>query len=176
MEINKEELINNLPVKWKDITLQQYITLVELTPKNSPESINESTSALELASSYIYTFTGYNMQDLKLNTDNIVLVIRKTIELNNDEAKTIEVDDKEIKTIDEIDFDSFIKFLKFQEMNSFSVYPQMISLMLKSPVSPSDILNWDMQKVNSFFLRLLEILNQYLEASQAFLMQKMKLI
>lgn len=175
MDINKEELINSLPTKWKDITLQQYITLVELLPSQIEHGESESVFMIKVVSAFIFAFTGHNVQDLKLNASEVMKTINKFNAFQDDTDKTIEVNEKEIKSIDEIDYDSFIKFLKYQEMKTFSVYPQMISLMLTSPVSPSDIIQWDMQKVNSFFLRLLEILNQYLEASQHYLMQKMKL-
>lgn len=175
MNINKEEIINNLPIKWKDITLSQYIKLVENLPSEIEDGESESQFMIKIVSAFIYAFTGKNIQDLKLNASEVMMVINKFNAFQDDTDKTIEVDNNNIKDINEIDYDSFIKFLKYQEMKTFSVYPQMISLMLTSPVTPSDILNWNMQKVNSFFLRLLEILNQYLTTSQTYLMKKMKL-
>lgn len=176
MDINKEEIINNLPTKWKDITLSQYITLVELLPSEKEDDESDSQFMIKIVSAFIYAFTAKNVQDLKLNASEVMQVIQKFNQFQDDEDKTIEVDNNEIKTMDEIDYDSFIKFLKYQEMKTFSVYPQMISLMLKSSVTPSDILTWDMQKVNSFFLSLHQILNQYLIHSQTYLIEKMKLI
>lgn len=174
MEINKEELINNLPLKWKDITLSQYIQLVELLPSEIEDGESESQFMIKVVSAFIYAFTGHNVQVLKLSATEVMQVIQKFNQFQDDEEKQIEIDSNEIKSIDEIDYDSFIKFIKFQERKTFSVYPQMISLMLTSPASPSDILNWDMQKVNSFFLSLQEILKEYLIHSQHYLMQKMK--
>lgn len=174
MDINKEEIINNLPVKWKDITLSQYIKLVENLPSEKEDDESDSQFMIKIVSAFIYAFTGHNVQDLKLNASEVMMVINKFNTFQDDEEKTIEIDSKEIKNINEITYDDFIKFLKYQEMKTFNVYPQMISLMLTTPVEPNNILNWNMQKVNSFFLRLQIILNQYLEASQAYLMQKMK--
>lgn len=174
MDINKEELINSLPTKWKDIKLSQYIKLVENLPSEKEDDESDSAFMVKVVSAFIYAFSNKNVQDLKLNASEVMQVIQKFNAFQDDDEKTNEIDSKKIKSIDEIDYDSFIKFLKYQEMQTFTVYPQMISLMLKSPVAPSDILNWNMQKVNSFFLQLQETLNQYLTASQRYLMEKMK--
>jgi len=175
MNINKEELINNLPTKWKDISLSQYITLVELLPADKEDGESDSAFMIKVVSAFIYAFTGVNVQDLNLNASEVMQVINKFNQFQEDEGKgkQVEVDNK-IKNINQIDYDTFIKFLKFQEMKTFSVYPQMISLMLTESTEPEDILKWDMQKVNGFFLQLQVILNQYLIHSQHYLMEKLK--
>lgn len=174
MNINKEEVINNLPVKWKDITLQQYIQLVENLPSEKEDGESDSAFMIKVVSAFIYAFTNKNVQDLQLNATEVMQVIQKFNHFQDDEDKQVEVDESLIKDINQLDYDSFIKVLKYQEMKTFTVYPQMISLMLTSTTQPEDVLNWNMQKVNSFFLSLQKQLNQYLNHSQHYLIQKMK--
>lgn len=168
--MNKQDLINKLPTEWSQITLNQYINLINdlpLTDNPSEDTLNE------IVAIWFYHFTGIPMYEADLNAIEVMQVIDKMNQFNADADKPkMDLSDK-IKSIDEIKYNEFISLIKLQSANTFLAYPAMINLMLKEPIE--NIGNkMDMATANSFFLQLNLRLEEYINNSLSYLIMNQK--
>lgn len=174
VDMTNENLIKQLPVKWEEITLNQYINFSKQIKNIVDEGYEEKELMSRKLAIFFYLFTGKNIIDAQLNTPEMIMVINRMNKFQADtDNNDVAIDEDKIKQFDRIDFDTFITFLKYQELNDIQYSGEMINLLLVEPIL--DIGNtMNMAQANSFFLRLRERLNQYLTVSQTSLKEKMK--
>lgn len=169
--MNKQELINKLPVKWSEITLNQYINLVNDLPIYDAEGMDFVEYKKLLANIFFFHFTGKYMYEVNLNASEVLQVISK-LDAFEAEADAPKMDlSNKIKSIETITYDELMLLIKLQQENSLKVYPQMINTMLLEQIDNIGD-NMDMATANSFFLQLQQGLETYLSNSQRSLMKK----
>lgn len=171
--MTNENLIEKLPIKWSDITLNQYINFSKQIKSIIDEGFEDKELMSRVVAIFFYSFTGVNIVDAKLNASQMMMVINRMNQFQSDARNEIEVDESKIKEFDKITFEEFITFLKYQELNDIQYYGEMINLLLETPID--DIGNqMNMAQANSFFLLLRQRLQKYLHHSQTSLKEKMK--
>lgn len=172
--MTKEELINKLPLKWADITLKQYITFRNLIEKLGGIGEFEKVyrSILDI---YFYVFTEMNIIDVEgFKEFDYFKIAEKFNAFENDESnQTAEIDEELIKGFDQIIFEDLLKYMNLQEQNSISNWPDMINILLKTPIDNIED-NMTMAEANRFFFVLEKQLMTYLEHSQISLTEKLK--
>lgn len=169
--MNKQELINKLPTSWSDVSLNQYIELMEVLPLLPEGVVMDEKYLNRLVSIWFKHFTGLRMDECDYNVLEVMDVINKmNAFLETKEQPAIDVN--ELKKIDELSYDEFITLIKLQEANTLKNYPSMINIILKQPID--DIGNkMNMATANSFFLLLQKQLIEFINHSQTCLTQKM---
>lgn len=171
---NKEELFDKLPKKWADITLKQYIQFRNLIEKLGGTEDFEKVYR-NMLDIYFYTFTGVQLNDIEgFQQVDYFKIAEKFNAFENDESnKTAEIDESLIKGFDEIIFEDLLKYMNLQEQNNISNWPEMINILLKTPIDNIEE-NMNMAEANRFFFALEKQLMTYLEYSQTSLMEKLK--
>lgn len=172
--MTKEELIEKLPLSWADVTLKQYIqfrNLIEqLGGTNDFEKVYRNMLDI-----YFFTFTGVNIVDIEgFKEFDYFKIAEKFNAFENDESnKTAEIDEDLIKGFDEIVFEDLLKYMNLQEQNSISNWPDMINILLKTPIDDIEN-NMNMAEANRFFFVLEKQLITYLTALETSLMTSLK--
>ena len=172
--VKKEELISKLPKKWADITLKQYITFRNLIEQLGGVDDFERVYR-NMLDIYFYTFTGVQLYDVEgFQQVDYFKIAERFNQFENDESNTTaEIDENLIKGFDEIIFEDLLKYMNLQEQNSISNWPEMINILLKTPID--DIENtMTMAEANRFFFVLEKQLMTYLEALEISLTEKLK--
>ncbi|MDF2948017.1 MAG: hypothetical protein K0R07_27 [Sedimentibacter sp.] len=172
--MTKEELIEKLPLKWSDITLKQYITFRNLIEKLGGVEEFEKVyrSILDI---YFFTFTNVNIVDVEgFKEFDYFKIAERFNQFENDESNTTaDIDESLIKGFDQIIFEDLLKYMNLQEQNSISNWPDMINILLKTPIE--DIENkMNMADANRFFFVLENQLTNYLKALEISLTEKLK--
>ena len=172
--VKKEELIDKLPLKWADITLKQYIQFRNLIEQLGGTDDFEKVYR-NMLDIYFFTFTGVQLYDVEgFQQVDYFKVAEKFNAFENDESNTTaNIDQNLIKSFDQIVFEDLLKYMNLQEQNSISNWPEMINILLKTPIENiEDSMN--MAQANRFFFVLEKQLKTYLEALETSLMEKLK--
>jgi len=172
--VSKEELLSKLPLKWADITLKQYITFRNLIDKLGGVDDFEKVYR-NMLDIYFYTFTGVQLYDVVgFKEVDYFKVAERFNQFENDESnQTAEIDQNLIKSFDQIVFEDLLKFMNLQEQNSINNWPEMINILLKTPIENIED-NMSMAEANRFFFALEKQLKTYLTALETSLMEKLK--
>ncbi len=172
--VTKEELIDKLPLKWADITLKQYITFRSLIDKLGGTDDFEKVYR-NMLDIYFYVFTNVNIIDVEgFKQVDYFKVAEKFNAFENDESNTTaDINESLIKGFDQIIFEDLLKYMNLQEQNSISNWPEMINILLKTPIDNIED-NMTMAEANRFFFVLEKQLKTYLEALETSLTQSLK--
>ena len=172
--VKKEDLIDKLPLKWADVTLKQYMTFRSLIDKLGGVDDFEKVYR-NMLDIYFFTFTGVQLYDMEgFQQVDYFKVAERFNQFENDESnKTAEIDQNLIKSFDQIVFEDLLKYMNLQEQNSISNWPEMINILLKTPIENIED-NVTMAEANRFFFVLEKQLKTYLEALEISLMQSLK--
>lgn len=171
--MNKEELINNLPTNWSQISLKQYINLIKDLPVEKLENETDNRFQAKILSVFFYHFNNINIQDAELNATEMMQVISK-INQFNENPDEVDTSKYILKDIDKIDYYTFITLVKYLELGDVSYYPAMLNLLLVTPIE--DIDNLNMASAYYLIKDLKKKLIQYLDTSQASLKIKIQLL
>ncbi len=172
--VSKEELIEQLPKKWADITLKQYIQFRNLIDKLGGTDDFEKVYR-NLLDVYFYVFTGVQLYDVEgFQQVDYFKVAEKFNAFENDESnKTADIDEGLVKGFDQIVFEDLLKYMNLQEQNSISNWGEMINILLKTPIDNIED-NMNMAEANRFFFVLENQLKTYLKALEISLTQSLK--
>jgi len=172
--VKKEELIDKLPLKWADITLKQYIQFRNLIEMLGGTDDFEKVYR-NMLDIYFFTFTGVQLYDVEgfKEVDYFKIAERFNAFENDESNQTADIDESLIKSFDQIVFEDLLKYMNLQEQNSISNWPEMINILLKTPIENIED-NMNMAKANRFFFVLEKQLMTYLKALEISLMKSLK--
>lgn len=171
--MNKQELINNLPTNWSQISLIQYINLIKDLPVEKLENETDNRFQAKILSVFFYHFNNVNIQDAELNATEMMQVIQK-INAFNENPDDVNIDKYILKDIDKIDYNTFITLVKYLEMGDVSYYPAMLNLLLVTPIE--DIEDMNMAVAYYLIKDLKKKLIQYLDISLTSLKTQIQLL
>jgi len=103
--------LEKFPKGWNEVKLSTYIELTHMLP--APQEVEDDEYQQEVFQIYFYMFTGINISDSNITSDEIVAIYTRLKFLDNIPL-TGEYNPK-LKSVDKLSYDDFITYQKLTE-------------------------------------------------------------
>jgi len=103
--------LDKFPKGWNEVKLSTYIELTHMLP--APQEVEDDEYQQEIFQIYFYMFTGLNISETDITSDEIVAIYSRLKFLDN--IPTTGEYNPKLKNIDKLSYDDFITYQKLTE-------------------------------------------------------------
>lgn len=168
-EYKINDILDKLPNSWSDIKLKHFMEMLQLKLSNDDEFYSYENS-ISVAS----IFLDLDIEIIEKFPVQFIAEINGKLKFLNERPEPLKNPKwKPFKNIEDIDYDTFILYIKVSEQISkadFSNFPLIIKKSTKDNID--DVMEMPMDEVETLFFFLRKALTKYLNRSALSLMKK----